>query len=98
MSDDTSFPVVHIWSPESFHDTSYIVGNYEGLERLYMEIGTVLNKKKGKVTTELFVTDGEGFDMEVILVEDKDLDKIAVPYQESYAEEKREHAVYPWDM
>jgi hypothetical protein len=96
MSDDTSFPVVHIWSPEAFHDTSYIVGNYEGLEKLYMEIGTVLNKKKGKTSATFFVNDGEGFDLEVHLVDDKDLDRIAVPYLHEVAEEKREHVVYPY--
>jgi len=91
-------PVIHVWSPYAFHEESYIVGNREGLVKLYQAIGSVLNKSKGTTTASFFISDGEGYDMVVTLVEDKDLDKIAIPYTASYAVEKREITTYPWDI
>jgi hypothetical protein len=91
-------PVIHIWSPHAFHEESYIVGNREGLIKLYQEIGSVLNQGKGKLTASFFISDGEGYDMDVILIEDTNIDKIAVPYLADYAEEKRKDAVHPWDI
>jgi hypothetical protein len=92
MNDD--FPVVHLWSPEYFHDDSYVVGNYEGLMKLRNAIDKAIKEGNGK--EEVFISDGEGYDLNVIRSDN--IDHIAVPYLDEIAAENRENAVYPWDV
>lgn len=92
--------VVHLWAGASFHEDGYIVGNKEGLEALRRAIDYALVNSDCDVsiskTFDIFTSDGEGYDLHVIVT--KDTDKIALPYTEDFAEEHRDNAVYPWHM
>ena len=91
--------VIHLWAGASFHEDGYIVGNKEGLESLRRAIDYALVNSDCDVSTsntEVSASDGEGYDLHIILT--KDTDKIALPYTEDFAEEQRDDAVYPWHM
>jgi hypothetical protein len=88
--------IVHLWSPMSFHEPQWVVGNKAGLQALRDAIDIAL-KTHGSACAEVFTNDGEGYDLGVHCIADSDIDNLAVPYTESYAKEHREHAVFPWD-
>jgi hypothetical protein len=94
---DNEMPVIHLWSPESFHEEQFIVGNESGLTILFNSLSEVLEKRKsGVIKDKLFTNDGEGYDLHIIITED--VDPLAIPYTESYAAEHRENAIYPYQM
>lgn len=92
--------VVHLWAGASFHEDGYIVGNKEGLEALRRAIDYALVNSDCDVsiskTFDIFTSDGEGYDLHVIVT--KDTDKIALPYTEYFSKEGRRNAVYPFQM
>lgn len=89
-------PVIHLWSPESFHSEGYVVGNYEGLIKLRSAIDRAIAAGAGK--ENVFIGDGEGFDLYVFRIDDNLVGLTAVPYRDDMAAEKRERTVFPWDM
>lgn len=89
-------PIIHLWSPGSWHEPQYIIGNKTGLEQLAALIEKVLKQKDSRATSEFFINDGEGHDIVVKCVPEKDVYTIAAPYTEEYAQEHRENAIYPY--
>ena len=90
--------VVHVWAQEYFHCDGFIVGNKGGLLKLKDAIEKALADKNGMAKCEVFVCDGEGYDLHVVAVEG-DTKDLATPYvDESFAAENREHAIYPWNQ
>ncbi|RPF49532.1 hypothetical protein EDD75_0348 [Thermodesulfitimonas autotrophica] len=91
--------VLHIYAQTSHHDDAFIVGNRQGLLALRRAIDAAL--ESGQSKDSVFVSDGEGFDVYVILQEG-DLQSpgwiaAAVPYTAEWAAETRGNAVWPWD-
>ncbi|MGI9862711.1 hypothetical protein SDD30_15145 [Moorella naiadis] len=90
-------PVIHVYAQEIWHDDAYIAVNREGLLALKKAIETAL--EIGSCEICAFTADGEGFSLEVLLVEG-DLRKgewvnIAMPYTDELASEKRPDALWP---
>lgn len=90
------YPVVHIWQQLMWHCNGYIIGNKEGLLKLKEAIDKAINS--GKSEAETFASDGEGYNIKVICIEDEETEYLAVSYTDEVAQEKSEKAVYPWDM
>ena len=92
--------LLHIYGQCAFHDNVEIVGNREALEALRDTISEALYGIPHFM--EPIVNDGEGYRVYVRLAEG-DWDsmvwqKLAVPYMEDYASEKREGAIAPWQL
>jgi hypothetical protein len=94
FEDSVEMPVVHVWSQGAWHDSAYIVGDRDGLIKLRGAIDQAI--KSGAASAEVFVIDGEGYNIEVKCVEDTK--RLAVPYLESYAKEERtrKDVTFPW--
>jgi hypothetical protein len=92
--------VVHLWAGEIFHEEGYIVGNKEGLEALRRAIDyAIVNSDCDMCDSKTFhisTCDGEGYDIHVVVT--KNTDEIALPYTHEYATERRDNALYPWQM
>lgn len=92
-------PVVHTWQPYAHHEEAYIVGNRDGLIRLRNAIDVALRPRDTSdttVRTEVFIADGEGYDLIIQLVHDTD--RLAVPYTADYAREHDESdSLKPWE-
>jgi hypothetical protein len=72
--------LLHLYSGETWHDEAYIVGNQEGLRRLWMAIGqlidqdnpyqvvTIPDEKRNAEEGEkyLYTSDGEGYVLSVV--------------------------------
>lgn len=84
---------IHIYSQQAHHDDAYIVCTKEGLRalRVMLDVADV----KGAATSPMMCTDGEGYDLHIIVTERED---IALPYTEDYAKEDRKKAVWPWEL
>jgi hypothetical protein len=89
--------LIHIYGQQFFHDDAFIIGTREGLTALRDAINEAL--EKGRAVTEVFVNDGEGYDICIALNDSNCLspfwNKLAVPYADEMASEKREDALQP---
>ena len=81
------YPVVHIYSQHAHHMEAIILGNRAGLMALKKAINTSLGRFEGRGTQEVYVNDGEGYDIEVQIIEG-DIDNLPVPYVVDYAQDK----------
>ncbi len=62
--------LLHVYSPAAWHDDNVIVGNRDGLTRLKEAIEQALSGDRKHGVKEASTSDGEGFDMIVILNDD----------------------------
>lgn len=93
-----NIPIVHLYAQYQWHEDAHILANREGLLVLQKAIAEALENGYG--SAEAFVSDGEGFDIRVI-VKDEDLPawrEVAVPYISDIACEKNPKALWPWDL
>lgn len=92
--------LIHIYPQESWHMDAYIVANREGLQALKEAIDEALDRENAEV--EAFVSDGEGYEIEIILNDSPwgstFWKQVAVPYTADYAKEKREDVVWPMNL
>jgi|WetSurMetagenome_2_1015567.scaffolds.fasta_scaffold27392_3 hypothetical protein len=88
------YPVVHVWQQLMWHCDGYIIGNREGLSNLKDAIEDALKNNQSK--SQVFSSDGEGYDIKIICTEETE--HLAVTYTDEIAQEKSEHAIFPWDM
>ena len=92
-------PVLHVYSQPGFHSDVIMVGNDRGLRALYEALGELLKKGNSVEISEVFVTDGEGYDV-IVVKENKEenLTNLVAPYTEEYAMDNRFNAVSPFDI
>jgi len=92
--------LLHIYGQGAWHGDVYIVGNREALEELRDTIDEALCDVPHSM--EAFVNDGEGYELKVVLHEGgwdtKSWKRLAVPYFEKCAIEKREDTIVPWEL
>jgi hypothetical protein len=88
--------ILHIHSQLLWHDDAWILGNRAALVALRDAVDAALRDGQSSITA--FVSDGEGFVVNVVCREDIDA-QAAVPYASSDEEsrEKRPDAVWPWE-
>jgi hypothetical protein len=89
--------LLHIYAQPYYHAESYIVGNRDALLLLRDAIDEAL--KDGKSSAEVSVADGEGYDTNVMLIEDeKTWDRLRRPYTDGYAKDTRRDALEPSNL
>ena len=87
---------LHLYAQETYHQEAFIVGTRPGLEALKRAIDKALMEGQGD--EEVFVSDGEGYSVVVLLKEEEEeafWDKVAVPYTVDYAAPKDPTAIWP---
>lgn len=62
--------LLHVYGQEAYHDEAYVVGNFRGLEALRDAIDRVLEEDVDQASEWVSVSDGEGYDIKVIKVDD----------------------------
>lgn len=73
--------VLHIYGQWIWHDSAVIAGNKAGLMALRDAIQRVLvNGADSKAIAEVFVIDGEGYDIQVFLENTSDIASRKLPY------------------
>jgi hypothetical protein len=85
--------IVHLYAGPSYHMEGYIVASRQGLEKLRDAINKVLEGNNFAVT-EVFTSDGEGYDLFVIK-HDTSWDDVALPYTEYY---QNNQAKWPYQL
>lgn len=79
--------ILHVFSNEVWHESAAIVGGREALVKLKEAIDKALSE--GEATFETMVNDGEGYNVNVMCVEDEEvITVLAVPYTDEIAEQK----------
>ena len=88
---------VHIYPQDCWHDQAYIAGTKGGLRSLRDAIDRALETGFDKCTT--FVSDGEGYDIVILPVDEATADKLGLPYTGEMASEKqRDIKEWPWEI
>ena len=82
------YAVVHIYGQYAHHMEAIILGNRQGLLALKKAINTALGRPLGRGTQEVYVNDGEGYDIEIQVIKDEEIDKLPVTYTADYAQDK----------
>lgn len=87
MSESDDYAILHIHAQIDWHSDAVIVGNRSSLKSLRDALDKAL--KSGKGTAQAMVTDGEGYDVEVILRDvpwdHKQWNEALLPYSADYA-------------
>ena len=79
-------PILHLYSPYAWHTEAYIVGTRSGLAALHAALGRLLaGQGTERPDTTLFINDGEGFELQILLESEAGMDGYAVPYTADYA-------------
>lgn len=89
---------LHIFGQNGFHDEVFIVGTADDLAKLAETINTADSSIDGRSEADFFVADGEGYKVIVLRASEEDMDKLAVPYYDEYAQEKRDDALSPGEV
>jgi hypothetical protein len=88
MTDETgdSPMVLHIYSPYAHHDDATIAGTRDALEALRVSLGQVLEGKVGVFAQfpGFFVSDGEGFCLQIQIASEHELERSPLPYTADY--------------
>lgn len=85
--------ILHIYGQSHWHDDATIAGTREALTALRNAIDTAL--RGGAAACQSFVNDGEGYNIMIRTLSDKDARRMALPYTDEIASEKGENAFWP---
>lgn len=92
--------IVNIYAQEYWHDDSVIVANDRGLMALKRTIEKALNKQH--VKTGVATSDGEGYSIYVICLEEdlqsEKWQKLMLPYVDEDARDNRKNMIRPYDL
>lgn len=94
MSKDPA--VLHLYPGASYHDEGYVVGNRAGLLNLRDAIDRALEKQHSETT--VFVSDGEGYEVFVIMQDTSWQDKIWQNLLLPYAKDSNPNVLYPHQL
>ena len=104
----TEIKLLHIYAQGAWHDDVYIIGNRAGLQRLHKAISQALESGIADTADPrdfpgLMVNDGEGYEVRVIKMDNFEWDgefwtRLATPYMESHAKDKRDDCVRASDV
>lgn len=78
--------MLHVYSPEYWHQPAYIMGTRDSLERLRNTIDEAI--RKGQQAQAEFVADGEGYVLVVACASADEMEKAPLPYVDEVAKEK----------
>lgn len=86
---------LHVYAQSQWHDDAFVAGDRKSLEDLRSAIDRALAHGDGRAKATSFTNDGEGFDVHVLLLDDKTMDRLALPYTDEIASEKKDAALWP---
>lgn len=86
---------LHLFAQSQWHDEAYVAGDRKSLEDLRAAIDKALAAHDGRAKATSFTNDGEGFDVHILLLDEATLDRLALPYTDEIASEKKPTAVWP---
>lgn len=89
---------MHVYGQPHEHEEVFIVGNREALEELRDRLTQVLEcpaPAESKVLA--FAGDGEGFEIRVALIGDRELKDWLLPYFDETALDRRKDVRKPWE-
>ncbi|SMB96847.1 hypothetical protein SAMN00808754_1685 [Thermanaeromonas toyohensis ToBE] len=92
-------PLLHVYGQRYWHDEAVILGNKEALEALARAVEKAI--KSGHGEAELYTADGEGYTIVVLRKGEpwpEGWEHLALPYTDDCARERREDAVWPWEL
>jgi hypothetical protein len=74
---------LHVYPQAQWHDDASIVGTRKGIESLRDALTRALESERGTAMAEGFVTDGEGYIVNVYVVPFAEMERMQLPYSDS---------------
>lgn len=94
-----TYDVLHIYGQTQWHDEAWVCGSAAALRKLRDAIDRALETGLSVVSDVCYVNDGEGFEVRVIPVSSEAaLDKLALPYTDEIASEKKDGVIWPHEL
>ena len=95
MSDDTIHDaILHVYSPQAWHDTAFLVGTREAFVRLADACHVALDQ--GEAVPLMFTDDGEGYLLRLLCVDAEDLSGYVLPYTDATAQDRTPESCPEW--
>lgn len=93
-SSEPEHSVLHVYAQHSHHGEAYIAGNRRALIDLRHTIDEALALGDGEMRT--FANDGEGYELQVVMVTEAQAAKLATGYTADYAQDP--DGLHPWTI
>jgi len=91
-------PFLHLHAQAQWYGDAYVVGTRKGLEELRAAIDAALTSPNHSATVSQFANDGEGYQLEVLLVAYDQIMDMACPYTDEIAIDHRAGVKWPLDL
>lgn len=85
-----TLPWLHIYGQSQWHDTVMIKGNTRGLQALRDAISRALEYPRNDSTARAFVSDGEGYQIQITRMSRFELENQPLPYSDPIAKGSRQ--------
>jgi hypothetical protein len=95
-AEEREYGVLHVFPQYSNHDEAYIAGTPGELRVLRDAINEALLHGEAEMGT--FASDGEGYEIHIVAVDDATSQLLATAYTADYCEESRPNALHPYDI
>lgn len=92
----SEFPWLHSYAQDMWHDTAYLAGTREGIERLRDLLSAALTHEEGVAASEFLANDGEGYLICAYVLQRADFNQMRLPYVGEIAES--EEGVNCWQL
>lgn len=89
--------LLHIYGQQWWHNDAHLVGTREALADLRDALTAALESGEPE-RVEVFANDGEGYGAWAILVDEEQMGRMAVPYEDEVARERSETATWPGSL
>lgn len=88
---------LQIYAQSGPHDRAFICGTKEDLINLRDVLNILLQRDLSKVSYDTFTSDGEGYTLRIIKLEENDFYDLQLPYtSDIFSEENSKTKKHPW--
>lgn len=87
--------ILQIYAQSGPHDGAFICGTEDDLKRLRDALDLMLLENRDKAYLDTFTSDGEGYTVKIIKLEEKQFDQLILPYaDEIYWGQPKKHPCF----
>lgn len=93
---EREYGVLHVFAQYAHHTDAYIVGTSQDLLALRNTLDQAMSRADAQMVA--FASDGEGYDLHVVQIDQDQAQRLLTAYTADYAEDSRETALHPWHI
>ena len=89
--------MIQIYAQSGPHDRAFICGTVDELKQLRDSLDLMLLENRDEAYLDTFTSDGEGYTIKIIKLEEEQFDQLIFPYtDEIFSEKPSKNKKHPW--